>query len=99
MTARAIRALKPRDHAYLVPDGRGLYLKVQPGGARSWLLRYQIAGKVHDLGLGSYPESNTGRIPRSRIGPSTLITPNVANHGVETGKAVIWATGGPVIIG
>jgi integrase len=39
-----------------VPDGRGLYLRVQPGGARSWLLRYQIAGKVHDLGLGSYPE-------------------------------------------
>jgi integrase len=48
--------LKPKDRAYLVPDGRGLYLKVQPGGARSWLLRYQIAGKVHDLGLGSYPE-------------------------------------------
>ena len=56
LTDRAIKALKPKDRAYLVPDGRGLYLKVQPGGARSWLLRYQIAGKVHDLGLGSYPE-------------------------------------------
>jgi integrase len=56
LTDRAIKALKPKDRAYLVPDGRGLYLKVQPGGARSWLLRYQIASKVHDLGLGSYPE-------------------------------------------
>jgi integrase len=56
LTDRAIRASKPKDRAHLVPDGRGLYLKVQPGGARSWLLRYQIAGKVHDLGLGSYPE-------------------------------------------
>jgi integrase len=56
LTDRVIRALKPRPKAYLVPDGRGLYLKVQPGGARSWLLRYQLGGKVHDLGLGPYPE-------------------------------------------
>jgi integrase len=56
LAVRAIAALKPRAKAYLVPDGRGLYLKVQPGGARSWVLRYQIAGKVHDLGLGPYPE-------------------------------------------
>jgi integrase len=56
LTVRTIAALKPKDRAYLVPDGRGLYMKVQPGGARSWLLRYQIAGKVHDLGLGRYPE-------------------------------------------
>jgi integrase len=56
LTVRAIIAAKPRATAYLVLDGRGLYLKVQPGGARSWLVRYQIAGKVHDLGLGSYPE-------------------------------------------
>jgi integrase len=56
LTVRAIIAAKPRATAYLVPDGRGLYLKVQPGGGRSWLLRYQLAGRVHDLGLGSYPE-------------------------------------------
>jgi integrase len=56
LTDVTIRRLKPREHAYLVPDGRGLYLKVQPGGARSWVLRYQLAGRVHDLGLGPYPE-------------------------------------------
>jgi len=56
LTVRAIIAAKSRATAYLVPDGRGLYLRVQPGGARSWLLRYQLAGRVHDLGLGSYPE-------------------------------------------
>jgi Arm DNA-binding domain len=56
LTDRSIRALKPRDRAYLVPDGRGLYLKINPGGGRSWLLRYQTAGRVHDMGLGSYPE-------------------------------------------
>src|SRR5262249_6730400 len=56
LTDRTIRMLKPRERPYLVLDGRGLYLKVQPGGARSWLLRYQLARQVHDLGLGTYPE-------------------------------------------
>jgi Arm DNA-binding domain len=42
--------------------GCGLYLKVQPGGARSWLLRCQLAGKVHDLGLGPYPEVALARV-------------------------------------
>jgi integrase len=56
LTDRTVKTLKPRAKPYLAPDGRGLYLKVQPGGSKSWLLRYQITGKVHDLGLGSYPE-------------------------------------------
>ncbi len=40
-----------------VPDGRisGLYLVLQPSGARSWALRYRAAGKPAKLTLGSYP--------------------------------------------
>jgi integrase len=40
-----------------VPDGRvsGLYLVLQPSGARSWALRYRIAGKPAKLTLGPYP--------------------------------------------
>jgi hypothetical protein len=56
LTDRAVKTQKPRERPYLVPDGRGLYSKVQPGDARSWRLRYQLAGRVHDLGLGTYPE-------------------------------------------
>ncbi len=26
-------------------DGKGLYLRVQPGGAKSWILRFQLNGK------------------------------------------------------
>ena len=36
-------------------DGRGLYLVVQPGGSKSWILRMQQAGFRTDRGLGSYP--------------------------------------------
>lgn len=37
-------------------DGRGLFLYVKPTGARSWVLRYQVQGRRHDLGLGTYPD-------------------------------------------
>lgn len=37
-------------------DGRGLFLYVKPSGARSWVLRYQVHGRRHDLGLGAYPD-------------------------------------------
>lgn len=37
----------------LYPDGAGLYLQVGPTGSKSWALRYQIAGKSRQMGLGS----------------------------------------------
>ncbi|MFZ0601804.1 MAG: integrase arm-type DNA-binding domain-containing protein [Roseiarcus sp.] len=40
-----------------VPDGKitGLYLVLQPSGAKSWALRYRAAGKPAKLTLGPYP--------------------------------------------
>ena len=35
-------------------DGNGLYLKVDPSGARRWIQRRVIHGKSHMLGLGSF---------------------------------------------
>jgi integrase len=37
-------------------DGGGLYLRVTASGAKSWVFRYQIAGKRRDMGLGAYPD-------------------------------------------
>lgn len=36
-------------------DKNGLHLKVTPTGSKSWIVRYQIHGKRHDVGLGAYP--------------------------------------------
>ena len=40
-----------------VPDGKiaGLYLVLQPSGAKSWALRYRVAGAPKKLTLGPYP--------------------------------------------
>ena len=40
-----------------IPDGRmpGLYLIVQPSGAKSWALRYRHNGTARKLTIGPYP--------------------------------------------
>ena len=52
LTAKRIAKLKPGKHA----DGGGLYLYVEPTGARRWVYRYQKDHREHYAGLGSYPD-------------------------------------------
>jgi integrase len=53
LTARRVETAPPGTY----DDGRGLRLVVRPGGARSWILRYQLNGKRRDMGLGRWPET------------------------------------------
>lgn len=34
-------------------DGNGLYLRIEPSGAKRWFFRYMLKGKRRDMGLGS----------------------------------------------
>jgi integrase len=38
----------------LFADGNGLYLQVTASGAKTWIFRYQIAGRRRDMGLGGF---------------------------------------------
>ncbi len=49
LSAAFVRAAPPGRHC----DGNGLYLYVQPSGARSWVQRLVIRGRRRDFGLGS----------------------------------------------
>ena len=53
LSARTVRTVKERG---LYADGKGLYLRIGPTGAKSWIYRYRSDGLRHDLGLGSYPD-------------------------------------------
>jgi integrase len=57
LTTVAVENAKPRAKRWELPDGgcKGLYLIVQPGGAKGWAVRYRIAGKTRKLTLE--PES------------------------------------------
>jgi integrase len=52
----AIRKAKPRAKAYRLTDERGLYLLVQPNGARWWRLDFSFHYKRRTMSLGVYPD-------------------------------------------
>ena len=52
LTAARVRTEKRSGRYH---DGQGLYLQVDPSGARRWLQRVVIRGKRTDLGLGGWP--------------------------------------------
>ena len=56
LTATTVKQAKPKDKAYKLADGRGLFLFVTSSGARYWRYKYRYAGKEKQLALGVYPE-------------------------------------------
>lgn len=55
MSALAVKSLTS-EGSFAVGGVPGLNLRVQEGGTRSWVMRYVLDGKRHQMGLGSYPE-------------------------------------------
>ena len=57
LTDLSIKKLALPDKRREVPDGKigGLYLIVQPSGAKSWAVRYRADGLPRKLTLGPYP--------------------------------------------
>jgi len=56
LTAVAVRQTQPREKAYRLSDGGGLYLEVQSSGRKYWRYAYRYAGKQKTLALGVCPD-------------------------------------------
>jgi integrase len=72
LTAAEVRNAGPGKHF----DGHGLFLRVQPNGARQWVQRIVIRGKRRELGLGSPP-----LVPLARARELALENRRVARAG------------------
>jgi integrase len=57
LTAKSVDSSKPTNKRREVPDALlpGLYLVVQPSGAKSWAVRYRYGGRPRKHTLGAYP--------------------------------------------
>jgi integrase len=51
LTVAKVKAAGPGKH----PDGRNLWLQVGPNSSRSWYLRFTLAGRTREMGLGPFP--------------------------------------------
>ena len=55
LTTAKIRKLTPRVTRYAVGAGAGLEIVVHPSGRKSWVYRYNLAGKRESVTLGQWP--------------------------------------------
>lgn len=56
LTDMQVKNAKPKDKAYKLADGGGLYLEVSPAGSKLWRMKFmQATGKESRLSFGSYP--------------------------------------------
>jgi integrase len=55
----AVKVAKTRIPGML-GDGKGLWLRVAPGGSKSWVFRFMLAGRSREMGLGSVDDVTLG---------------------------------------
>ena len=73
LTDLSIRRAKPTDTARKLFDGGGLYLLVQPNGARYWRMKYPYTGRERLLALGVYPEVSLSEARQGREDARALL--------------------------
>jgi integrase len=77
LTDTAIRAAKLRRKAVKLSDGGGLYLLIQPRGAKLWRLAYRFGGKQKTLAFGIYPTVSLANARARREAAKKLLADNV----------------------
>jgi integrase len=65
-----LKALKAPGYVH---DGGGLYLQVSNGGGKSWILRYSMAEKRREMGLGPYPAVSLAAARKSAAESRSLV--------------------------
>ncbi len=66
LTDTAIRNAGPGEKPYKLSDSGGLFLLVNPNGAKWWRLKYRHAGKEKLLSLGVYPATSLASARKAR---------------------------------
>ena len=77
LTDTAIRTAKPTDKPYKLSDEKGLFLLIQPNGAKYWRLKYRYGGKEKMLSFGVYPDIGLKDARTKRDEARNLLTKDV----------------------
>lgn len=84
LTPIAVKNAGPGRHA----DGGGLYLRVQDGGARSWLFRSTIGGKARDVGIGPAAGPNAIALAKARDMARAMASQAAQGEVIEGKRAI-----------
>jgi integrase len=83
LTAKACTAAKPKDKAYKIFDGGGLYLEIKPQNSKLWRLKYRFLGKEKKLCIGEYPTITLAEARDKREEAKKLLADNLDPSAVK----------------
>lgn len=91
LTDLQIKKAQPKEKAYKMLDGLGLYLQVTKTGGKWWRFKYQFEGKEKLLSLGVYPDISLAearnRLQEARTAVAIGIDPSSSRKVVKEQKA------------
>lgn len=73
LTELECKHAKPKEKAYRLSDGQGMYLEVSPNGSKYWRLKYRHLGRERRLAFGVYPEVSLSEARDKRMEARKLI--------------------------
>ncbi|MEQ3640816.1 MAG: integrase domain-containing protein [Alteromonas sp.] len=58
LNATQVKQAKPKEREYNLSDGKGLALRIKPGGSKLWIFNYSkpLTKKRSNIGIGNYPD-------------------------------------------
>ena len=71
---------RAKDAGYLA-DGGGRYLQVTAAGSRSWILRFAMARRRREMGLGSYPAISLAMARKAATEARALVKAGIPHCG------------------
>ena len=74
LTFTQIKAAKPKEKAYKLFDGGGLYLEILASGQKFWRLKYTQSGKESRIFFGKFPEVSLEKAREKRDETRRLIS-------------------------
>src|SRR5690242_17686611 len=74
LTNNEIKNAKPREKAYKLSDGDGLFLLISPNGSKYWRFKYYFNGKEKLLALGVYNQVTLAEARLRRNKARSLLT-------------------------
>lgn len=78
----AIKKVKPADKPFKLTDENGLYLLINPSGAKLWRFDYRFAHKRKTLAFGVYPDVSLVRAREKLLEARKLVA-----DGIDPGEA------------
>ncbi|MFZ6754509.1 tyrosine-type recombinase/integrase [Undibacterium sp. Dicai25W] len=78
LTDIQVKNAKPKEKAYKLADGGGMYLEVTPTGSKLWRMKFmQANGRESRLAFGTYPEVTLSEAREKRLEARRLIARDI----------------------